>query len=151
MPFQKGHQINGNPSGLTKEKRKQIMSLALEIRSAISVKDIREWLETIWLTGKDPLTGDAVDLKMRKECLQTLLDRGWGQAAQHVVVEADVRNHVMAEDEAPEVKLTFDEIQERRKALRSLGVKARVIEAVSFERKELPAECVTPDETPESE
>lgn len=144
MPFQKGHQINGNPSGLSREKRRQLMSLALDIRSAVPVEDIRTWLVTIWQTGKDPLTGDAVDIKFRKECLEILLNRGWGQAAQHVVVEADVRSHVIEQDAQPEVQLTFEEIQARRRALRDLGIRARVIDASSFERKELPAECVTP-------
>jgi hypothetical protein len=140
---------------MSKEKRRQIVSLALSVRARVDPEEVVEWLYTVWKTGRDPLSSDlqptegVIDLKTRKDCLEMLLNRGWGMPAQHVVVEADVRTAVMGEVPPVPVPSSLGDVRARRDALRNAGVKRRVIETTAFERAEIEAGSVNGDESEE--
>lgn len=126
MGFEPGHAYH--PPKTTLEMRRVQKSLAMSIRDGVHPDTIRDWLVSVWM-GRDPLTGEAVDLKNRAAALQMLLDRGWGQAAQHVVIEGEIRNEVIQitpRDARPTYSL--DEINARRAALRAAGVVPKVID-----------------------
>lgn len=134
MTFEPDHPRHP-PVGILAEQRKALRSLAMSIREGVHPDSVRDWLVEVW-KGRDPLTGEAVDLKNRAAALQMLLDRGWGQAAQHVIVEGEIRNElVMSTPRSARPQLTLEQINQRRAALRELGVQAKVIEATAVETK----------------
>ncbi len=119
--------------GKLAEQRRAMRSLAMSIREGVHPDAVRDWLVAVW-QGRDPLTGEAVGLKDRAAALQMLVDRGWGQAAQHVVVEGQIRNElVMGAPRAARPQLTLEQINERRTALRRLGVQPKMLEASAVE------------------
>lgn len=127
MPFQPGHKINEGRtgSGSNRETRKALKNLALSIREGCHPDEIRDWLIAVW-KGKDPLTGEKVDLKNRAAALQMLLDRGWGQAAQHVIVEGELRTEMIANEPRKQRKpMSLEQINARRAELRALGITAK--------------------------
>jgi hypothetical protein len=136
MPFEKGHpHYPGIHTGSNSEQRRALRSLAMSIREGVHPDQIRDWLVEIW-RGRDPLTGEAVELKNRAAALQMLLDRGWGQAAQHVVIEGEIRNEVIQiapKDARP--AMTLEEINQRRRALREAGVVPKMIDVESAPTK----------------
>ena len=137
MPF--GKPGSGNPAGTSREQRKALRSLAMSIREGVHPDKIRDWLIEVW-QGRDPLTGEAVDLKNRAAALQMLLDRGWGQAAQHVVIEGEIRNEVIQiAPQRARPNMTLEQINERRAQLRALGIKPKIIDAESQPTKQLEA------------
>lgn len=118
MTFQPGHNINGNPNGISKAKMHKIVSLAMCVRNEVRTIDVVNWLKEVWLYGREPGTDRTVDMATRMLALNTLLNRGWGAPAQHVIIEGEIRNEVSAA-EPVEVPVQLDEIRARRQALRS--------------------------------
>lgn len=130
---------SGNPSGVSKSHRKELRSLALHIRECVNPAEIAERLLSM-ARGKDPATGEVVSVLDQQRAMQMLLDRGWGQAAQHVIIEGEIRSEVIADGPRIErPKMSLEEINARRKALRELGVKPKIIDAESSELPALPA------------
>ena len=110
-----------NPGGLTRGHRRALGTLATSIRSVLGDGRIEWWLMCM-ATGVDPddawdaehsvwerareddrvprvlADGRAIlrtiDLATRRWAAQTLVERGWGQAAQHVIIEAEVRSQI---------------------------------------------------------
>lgn len=143
MPFQPGHTINqGRLIGsVANETRRALKNLALSIREGLHPDDMRDWLLSVW-RGRDPLTGDAVDLKTRMQAMQTLKEYGWGMAPQHVIIEAEIRAEMIAaEAPAGRKQLTLEEINARRAQLRAAGINPKVIDVQPVEMKALPAEA----------
>ncbi len=149
MPFTPGHLINQGRKytrGPVAASRGALRSLAMSIREGVHPDEIRDWLVTVW-RGKDPLTGEAVDMKNRAAALQMLLDRGWGQAAQHVIVEGEIRTEQIADaPNAARVPMTLEQINARRAELRGMGVRAKVIDAEAHERDADESNDGEPDE-----
>lgn len=123
MPFVRGNPGGAYTAGVPKPQhadvRKAARSLAMAIRDGVHPDEIKEWLVAVW-RGKDPLTGEVVPLDARERALKILMDRGWGQAAQMLVVEAEVRTEIIAG--TPELErpiLTLEQINARRAALRA--------------------------------
>lgn len=141
MVWQPG--ISGNPGGLTSAIKRRTLSLAVAVRSQVSTQEIVDWLKKIWLEGKDPLLEVPVPLRERMDALQILLNRGWGQAAQHVIIEADVRGSLIGNDGVP-APTELDDVRARRQALRGAGVRQKVIEGTATERKEMSVSDVMP-------
>lgn len=109
----------GTPKPWNAEQRKAARSLAMAVRDGVRPDDVVKWLVEVW-QGKDPLTGEVVPLEARERALKMLLDRGWGQAAQMLVVEGQVTNEVLATaPSSTRLPLTLDEINARRAALRA--------------------------------
>lgn len=136
--------VSGNPGGLTSATKKRTLSLAVAVRSAVEPQVIVEWLQKVWLEGKDPLVDTPVPLKERMDALQILLNRGWGQAAQHVIIEADVRSTLQGIEQAV-VPTTLEDVRAKRQALREAGARRKVIDAESTEqRKEMSLDDVMP-------
>jgi hypothetical protein len=136
MVWKKGE--SGNPGGPTIAMRKAYRSLALWIRDGVDVAELRDRLLQM-ARGIDPAKGEPIPVADQQRAIQMLFDRGWGQAAAHVIVEADIRNEVIANSPTRErPKLTLEEINERRARLRELGIKPKVIDAESTEQKALP-------------
>ncbi len=137
---------SGNPGGIPSAKKRMITNLAAQLRQECDVVDIASWLRSIWLDGKDPLTGDSIatDVKVRMEALRIILDRGWGQAAQHVIIEAQVQQLQTADviDLPPEL----GDVRARRQGLRSAGVKTRVLDVEALERNEPSLADVMPED-----
>lgn len=138
MPFPKGNPGGaysiGVPRPGAKESRKANKSLAMAIRDGVKPETVRDWLISIWQTGKDPTTGSVVDMRHRIACLQLLLDRGYGQSAQMLVVEGSVKHEVALSSPAEErPRLTLAEIDERRAALRKVLGPGPVIDVSSAE------------------
>lgn len=136
MPFEPGNQYGrlsaGTPKPWSGETRKAAKSLAMSIRDGLHPDEVREWLLSVW-RGKDPLTGEVVPLEARERALKLLLDRGWGQAAQMLVVEGQVTNEIIAAAPlATRTPMTLDEINARRAALRA-ALPGAVIDATSTE------------------
>lgn len=113
------------------------------MRSQVSTQEIVDWLKKIWLEGKDPLLEGAVPLRERMDALQILLNRGWGQPAQHVIIEADVRNTLIG-DQGTQTPSELDDVRARRQTLRGAGVRPKVIEGTCIERKEMDVADVMP-------
>lgn len=132
---------SGNARGHSQRTIKRIVNLALDIRENVSAQQVREWLVKCWYEGQDPTTGDKLNIEFRKSCLDTLLNRGWGQAAQHVVIEGLLKQELVV-SQAVELPSDIDEVRKRRDALRSAGVKKKVIDVAG---KEVPASDVTED------
>jgi hypothetical protein len=141
MGFQKGNPGGalsmGVPRAGAKESRKAARSLAMAIRDGVKPEAVRDWLVGIWQTGKDPISGELVDMRHRMHALQMLTDRGWGQAAQMVVLEGTIK-HEAALDAPPDERprMTLAQIEERRRALRQLlspALPAGVIDVVPNE------------------
>lgn len=140
MAFERGNPGGALSAGVPKpwsaETRKAARSLAMSIRDGLHPDEAREWLLAVW-RGKDPLTGEVVPLDARERALKILLDRGWGQAAQMLVVEGEVRNEIIAA--APPIErrpMTLAEINARRAALRAaLPDGTVVIDATSTENE----------------
>jgi hypothetical protein len=130
MPFEPGHTINLGRSGSNSSHatKRAMKNLALSIREGVHPDEMRDWLLAVW-RGKDPLTGDLVDLKTRMQAMQTLKEYGWGMAPQHVIIEAEIRAQMIAND-APLTKreMSLDEINARRAQLREAGVKPKIID-----------------------
>lgn len=141
MPWVAG--VSGNPGGLTSATKKRTLSLAVAVRSQVTTESIVEWLKKIWLEGKDPLCEEMVPLSQRMDALQILLNRGWGQPAQHVIIEADVRNTLTGAEGAP-APTQLEDVRARRQALRGAGVRQKVIEGTATERKEMDVADVMP-------
>lgn len=141
MPFQPGHKINeGRPATgrATRETKRALKNLALSIREGVHPDEIRDWLVKVW-RGIDPQTGVPVELKNRAAALQMLLDRGWGQAAQHVIVEGEIRTEMIASEPSKRKQMTLEEINARRAELRAARVQPAIIDAHSTEHKQLPS------------
>lgn len=141
MTFKAGQ--SGNPGGRPSYMRRQCASLALSIRNRVDPEEIVTWLRELWLEGKDPLTQLPAPLSLRVDALQILLNRGWGQAAQHVIIEADVRNTLTGNEGVP-APAELNDVRARRQALRGAGVRQKVIEGTAVERKEMSVADVMP-------
>lgn len=123
MPFEKGNPGGALSAGVPKpwshETRKAARSLAMAVRDGVKPDEVVAWLVQVW-QGRDPLTNEIVPLESRERALKLLLDRGWGQAAQMLVVEGEVRQEITAATPAPDrPTMTLDEINARRAALRA--------------------------------
>lgn len=128
MPFERPG--SGNLSGVSSATRRALKSLAMSIREGVAPDQIRDWLIQIWM-GRDPLTGEAVSLKDRTAALQMLLDRGWGQAAQHVVIEGELRSEVIqVQPQNVRPDMTIEQVRARRAEIRS-AVRPRVLDVES--------------------
>lgn len=133
---------SGNKSGFSTNQRAHLRSLALTVRRMLDPEECVQWLVTLWRDGKDSLRADeVVDLKVRLEALQTLLNRGWGLPAQHVIIEGEIRNELIV-NQTVELPQDLDEVRKRRDALRAAGVKKKVIDVAG---KEVPTPDVTKD------
>lgn len=144
MPFRRGNPGGAYTTGVPKPQhadvRKAARSLAMSIRDGLHPDEARDWLLAVW-RGKDPLTGEVVPIEVRERALKALMDRGWGQAAQMLVVEGQITNEIIATTEtAARPVLTLEQINTRRAALRaalpegSVGT-GRVLDAMSTEVK----------------
>lgn len=131
MGFEKGNPGGALSAGVPKpyqrELRKANKSLAMSIRDGLHPDKVRDWLVSVW-EGKDPLTGEIVPLEARERALKILLDRGYGQAAQMLVVEGHVTNEQIANAPPPDrAPMTLEEINARRAALRAALPGATVV------------------------
>lgn len=142
MGFQPGHKINEGRKlerGATGERRRALRSLAMHLRENPLMDKLIANLWTMAVEGRNPITNEPVDDKGQREAAKMILERAFGQPAQHVVLEGHVRNEVLAiapRDDRPQ--LTLDEINERRRKLRDAGIKPKVIEAEAKPVLELP-------------
>lgn len=131
MPFEKGHKPYPG-AGTARGRMKELRSLALHIRDGVDPAELRDRLLSM-ARGRDPATGDTVSVLDQQRAMQMLFDRGWGQAAQHVVIEGEIRNeHVIAQPPR-KTTMTLDEINERRAKLRALGIKPKTIDVEAHE------------------
>lgn len=146
MPFERGNPggayTAGMPKPWNKELRKATRSLAMAVRDGIKVDDVVRWLVSVW-QGIDPAVpgqGVIVPLEARERALKMLLDRGWGQAAQMLVLEGELKHEAIVNAPPSErAPMTLAEIQSRRAAIRAALPNATVID--------VPVKGIT-DETP---
>ncbi len=134
--FTKGHTINaGNGSPSHKAAGR---SLAMWIRDGVDPSELRDRL-LMMARGRNPVDGTACTVLDQQRAMQMLFDRGWGQAAQHVIVEGEIRTELIGQ--GPQIvkpTATLEQIRTRRAELLSAGVKPKIIDAESVERKVLP-------------
>lgn len=124
---------------------KATRSLALQIRDGVDPAELRDRLLTM-ARGRDPATGEACSVLDQQRAMQMLFDRGWGQAAQHVLVEAEIKTELVGSSmQIVKPTMTLEEITQRRAELLALGVKRKMIDAESTVRPQLPEE--TDDDT----
>lgn len=144
MPFEKGHQLNvGRP---TSKHLQMAKSLALWIRDGVDPGELRDRLLTM-ARGRDPATGEACTVLDQQRAMQMLFDRGWGQAAQHVVIEGEIRTELVGTTmQIVKPTMTLEEITKRRADLLALGVQRKVIDAESTVKPQLPESDDEPDE-----
>ena len=89
MTLQRGHTINvgrkhnRGPVGATK---RALRSLAIALREDTRLEDVVDNMFTLAL-GKDPLSGERIEPKDRIAATKMILERAFGQPAQHVVLE----------------------------------------------------------------
>ncbi len=140
MPFQKGHTLNVGSHGQSAHDRRARMSLASVIRERVDPHDIVTWLECI-RDGFDPADPRrdvaTVDLKTRIKAQRILLERGWGQPTQALVIEGLIRSEQITDDGPHRPHRTIEQINARRvKLLADLDpAPDEFIEAVARERK----------------
>lgn len=143
MPFVKG--VSGNPHGRSRVTRHKYVTMALSIQNKTTADEMRDWMYSIWHDGVDPLTKEAVlDLRMRWEVHKEYCNRGWGQPAQMVVVQADVKAFLANSEEDTFAPVELDDVRARRQALRGAGVRPKIIEGTATERKEMDVADVMP-------
>ena len=122
MPFEKGHPYYQS-GGASSASRRLRVSLASVVRERNDPNEICAWLECI-RDGYDPADPKrdvvTVDLKTRMEAQRMLLERGWGQPAQHTVIEGLIRSEQFVGTDTQRPKLTIAEINAKRQALREL-------------------------------
>jgi hypothetical protein len=124
MAFEPGHPYHPpahEDRGKHAPRRAAQKHLAAMIREAVPPEQIIEWLVSVW-QGRDPLTGNATSMEERERALRLLLERGWGTAPQHLVLDAQVAALVAT----VEVDPTLDKIptmtDDQLRALAALGV-----------------------------
>lgn len=131
-PFEKGHAYlppAHSERGLHAPRQKAGRILAAAIRESVPAEAIVAWLVTVW-QGRDPLTGEQVALADRREALKTLLERGYGTPAQHVVIDAQIQAALSRE--LPDASDAMEELDdETLLKLERLGIGLPVLDAES--------------------
>jgi hypothetical protein len=120
---------------------KATRSLALYIRDGVDPAELRDRLLSM-ARGCDPVTNEKCTVLDQQRAIQMLFDRGWGQAAQHVVIEGEIRTELLgAANLIVKPNRTLEQIELRRRELLAAGVKRKIIEATAIEHpKEIDAD-----------
>lgn len=143
MTFAPGHTINLGRSGVqrtTGARNRELRSLAMRIREDPRLDTLLERLWTMAIDGMDPTTREKIDAKTQQYAARILLERGFGMPAMHVALEGEIRSEVQLLEPPKRAGqgLTLEQLNERRLALRALGVVPKVIEALAVEHAALP-------------